>query len=226
MPKFAIYFKRAGKTQRRGVEIAKEKPSYENHSSFIKRFKLKITPAELEKLDFAYVIAKYGHRNQLRESGERYFEHPRATAIILADELGITDIELIIAALLHDMLEDSFLLTPWRIKLIFGDRVSSLVSAMTKPNKNDARFNSDGERNSFYFQQLKKAGSDAKILKLADRLHNLRTLDSCLLEKRQRKAKEVKIFSLPLLNDIKEEYPKIAGYLSEKIKAAPPVFQD
>lgn len=107
----------------------------EDHNSFIERFRLKATPDEIERINFAYDMAKYGHRNQSRDSGERYFEHLRATAIILVDELGITDTEIIIAGLLHDMLEDNFLLNPERIKLTFGERVSMLVTTVSKPKK-------------------------------------------------------------------------------------------
>src|ERR1035437_7654614 len=98
----------------------KEGTCGENHEKFLKIFCFKITPAEMEKLDFAYQLAKYGHRNQLRETDARYFEHVRAVAIILAEEFGIFDVEIIIAALFHDILEDSYILTENRIKTIFG----------------------------------------------------------------------------------------------------------
>jgi len=72
---------------------------HEDHESFLRRFRLKISPTGIEKLDYAYDMAKYGHRNQFREDETRYFEHVRSTAIILVDELAVTDVEMIIAAL-------------------------------------------------------------------------------------------------------------------------------
>ena len=199
---------------------AREGTCNEDHQSFISRFKLKITPADIEKLDFAYDMAKYGHRNQFRESGARYFEHLRATAIILVDEFGITDVELIIAALLHDMLEDSFLLTPERIRITFGDRVSMLVATVSKPKKGDPRFKSDSERHKWYFEQIANSCVEAKLLKLADRLQNVRTLGSCSLEKQKRKIVETREVYIPLITDVAGEYPDVAGHLSVQMELA------
>lgn len=198
----------------------KEGTCNEDHRSFIKRFKLKITPADIEKLDFAYDMAKYGHRNQFRESGARYFEHLRATAIILVDELGITDVDLIIAALLHDMLEDSFLLTPERIRITFGDRVSMLVTVVSKPKKGDPRFKSDSERHKWYFDQVANSCVEAKLLKLVDRLQNMRTLGSCSLEKQKRKIAETREVYFPLIADIAGEYPEVAGRFTAQMELA------
>ncbi len=196
----------------------KEGTYQEDHRSFMRRFRLKITPADIEKLDYAYDVAKYGHRNQFRESGARYFEHIRATAIILVDELGVTDVEVIIAALLHDILEDSFLLTPARIKVTFGERVATLVSVVTKPRKGDQRFTSDHERHLWYFEQLKASSPEAKLLKMADRLQNMRTLNFCSPEKQSKKINETRDVYLPLIADIAKEYPDEANYLSSQLE--------
>lgn len=202
----------------------RESARTEDHNSFIKRFRLKMTPADIEKLDYAYDMAKYGHQNQFRESGERYFEHVRATAIILADELGITDVDIIIAALLHDMLEDSFLLTPNRIKITFGERVATLVYSLTKPKRGDPRFTSDHERHSWYFDQLRASSMETKLIKLADRLHNMRTLGVCSLEKQKRKIAETKEVYFPFVEDVAKEYPDKASYLSVQLNAALKMF--
>ena len=66
----------------------------ENHQAFLGKFRLKLTPANIEMLDLAYDISKYSHRNQVRESGERYFDHCKAATLILVDELGVNDVEL------------------------------------------------------------------------------------------------------------------------------------
>lgn len=198
----------------------KEGTYNEDHRSFINRFKLKVTPADIEKLDYAYDMAKYGHRNQFRESGARYFEHLRVTAIILVDEFGITDVDIVIAALLHDMLEDSFLLTPERIRITFGDSVSMLVTVVSKPKKGDPRFKSDSERHKWYFEQIANSCVEAKLLKLADRLQNMRTLGSCSLEKQRRKIAETREVYFPLMADVAREYPKVADHLSSQMELA------
>lgn len=199
--------------------MSKKQTTGEDHGSFIKRFKLKMPPLDIAKIDYAYDMAKHGHRNQFRESGERYFEHVRATALILVDELGITDVEMIMAALLHDMLEDAFLLTPDRIKITFGERVARMICAVSKPRKNDPRFATNEERQEWYFKQIAQAGVEEKIVKLADRLHNLRTLNQCSREKQLRKIGETKTKYLPLLNDVRGSYPEIADYLVSSFTA-------
>lgn len=191
----------------------------EDRASFMNRLRLKITPTDLERLDYAYEMAKYGHRNQIRDSGERYFEHLRATAVILIDEIGVSDVEMIMTALLHDMLEDSFLLTTGRIKLTFGERVATLVAAVSKPRRNDPRFKSKQDRHGFYFAQLKDSCVEAKIIKLADRLQNTRTLDACSAEKQSRKTKETVDVYLPLIQDVTLEYPDKGEYFKNQFEA-------
>jgi (p)ppGpp synthase/HD superfamily hydrolase len=192
----------------------------EDHQSFLKRFNLKVTPSDIEKIDYAYEMAKYGHRNQLREGGERYFEHVRSTAIILIDELGITDVDIIIAALLHDILEDSFLLTRERIKITFGERASLLVFGVTKPEKSDPRFASNVDRHIFYDNQVKNSCIGTKLIKLADRLQNLRTLGACPKDKQRKKIQETKDVYFPLIEDVSKEYPEKAKYLLTQMNIA------
>lgn len=194
--------------------MGKKQVTGEDHGSFIKRFKLKMPPLDIAKIDYAYDMAKHGHRSQFRESGERYFEHVRATALIMVDELGITDVEMIMAALLHDMLEDTFLLTPDRIKITFGERVARMICAISKPRKDDLHFVTNEERQGYYFKQVADAGVEEKIIKLADRLHNLRTLNQCSKEKQLRKIEETKERYLSLLGDIRAEYPDVSACLS------------
>jgi len=192
----------------------------ENHASFLDRFVLKITPEEREKLDFSYDCGKYGHRNQPRETGARYFEHLRGGALIFIDELGITDTELIAAFFLHDILEDSFLFTPKRIKMVFGERVCGIVVVVTKPKKNDPRFSSKAEGHEWYYAQISSASIDVKLVKLVDRLQNTRALVACSREKQLRKVAETKKHILPLIDDVAKVYPQIAALLTEKFEAA------
>lgn len=170
----------------------------ENHARFMERLQDKVTEHERELIDFAYDAAKYGHQDQSRDDGTRYFEHCRETALILMDELGIYDADMIIAALLHDMLEDNFLFTEWRLNHSFGPRAAEMIIAMTKPKKNDPRFMSNHERHEFYFQRLFDSDNDVIVLKLCDRLHNMRTLHHCLPKKRARKIQETESVYLPL----------------------------
>jgi (p)ppGpp synthase/HD superfamily hydrolase len=198
----------------------KEGTQGEDRASFMRRFRLKITPLDMEKLDFAYEMAKYGHRNQFRESGARYFEHVRATAIILIDELGVSDVDVIIVALLHDMFEDSFLLTPNRVRITFGERVATIVAAVSKPKRDDPRFTTKQERHTHYFNVVKSSSPEAKLVKLADRQQNVRTLGSCSTEKQTRKVKETREIYLSLIADITEEYPNQANYLTFQFEVA------
>jgi len=202
------------------TSVVKSNEVGEEHSSFLKRFRLKVTPKDLKRLDMAYDMAKYGHRNQFRESGERYFEHVRSTAIILIDELSVYDVELVMSALLHDMLEDSFLLKGDRIEMIFGCRVAQITSAVTKPSKDDPRFTSPAQRLAFYHQQIKNGNWEVKLVKLADRLHNLRALMSCSLDKQRRKLAETKKTYLPLIRDISGEYSEAAEKLETAFRQA------
>ena len=134
------------------------------------------------------------------------------------DELGVTDAEMIIASLLHDMLEDSFLLTVERIKIAFGERVATIVDTISKPRKSDKRFSSDRERHAWYFEQIAKGDVYCQIVKMADRLHNMRTLGYCSKEKQKRKMDETNRVYLPLIEQISKEYPEQAAILTEQFR--------
>ncbi|MBP9855935.1 MAG: bifunctional (p)ppGpp synthetase/guanosine-3',5'-bis(diphosphate) 3'-pyrophosphohydrolase [Candidatus Pacebacteria bacterium] len=194
----------------------------ENRESFFKRFKYRLTPADLEMVEGAYNWAKYGHgyKVQKRESGERYFEHPRATALILVDELGVTDRDLVIAALLHDILEDTYILTSDQIRKNFGDRVWEIVVTVTKPSKNDPRFKDAEERKQFHFKSVLEGRWEAKLIKLVDRIHNTRTLQSCSEEKQLRKRDETVRFVNPILMSLCEEHGELGDKVGELLRAA------
>jgi GTP pyrophosphokinase len=192
----------------------------ENHASFLARFELKVTPDELLYLDMAYDFAKRAHEKQFRETGARYFEHVRAAAIILVDELGITDVELVIAELLHDCPEDTWLLTLPRIRLIFGERVARIDATVTKPSKDDPRFKTKAAAKRWYYASIKASDVDDKLAKLADRLQNTRALGACSREKQLRKIAETRKYILPLILDIAKKYPRIAQLLIQKFADA------
>lgn len=182
----------------------------ENHQKFLARFELKLPQRQIELLDFAYDMSKYSHRGQVRESGERYFEHCRAATLILVDELGVMDIDMLVGELLHDSVEDSYLLTIPRIRLIYGDEAAKIVDHMTKR---------EGESVEQYAARVVEGGEKTIICKLGDRLHNLRTLKSCPLDKLYRKLEETRVHYVPMLQRL-GKYPRIVRLLESRLGEA------
>ena len=127
-----------------------------------------------ETIEKAYSLSKEAHSNQFRGSGEEYFTHPLAVANFLA-EMKL-DSSTVITALLHDVVEDSDV-TLQQIKNEFGIEISKLVDGVTKLSKLDLKF---GYAQAENFRKLLLASSDdirVLLVKLADRLHNIRTID-------------------------------------------------
>ena len=136
----------------------------------------------------AYDFARDAHRNQKRASGEPYFIHPCAVAEILVD-LGL-DAETIAGALLHDVIEDTPA-TEEDVRENFGDGVLTLVSGVTKLDK--IVFKSQEEEEAENFRKIFIAmAKDIRviIIKLADRLHNMRSLNFLSKERQQKMARE------------------------------------
>jgi GTP pyrophosphokinase len=145
----------------------------------------------------AYCAAEDAFASTYREGGDKYFEHLRAVALILIEYLRVRDHELIVVALLHDIVEDIDGWTYERISREYTERVSVLVWWLTKPSV--AHFKNEAERDRHYHQQLHEgAPREAIIVKLADRLHNLVTMWDVSSEKRSRKISETESFYLPL----------------------------
>ncbi len=146
------------------------------------------TGEDRDMLLHAYDYAKAAHENQKRASGEPYFIHPCAVAEILV-ELGL-DAETIAGALLHDVIEDTPS-TEEDIRREFGENVLSLVSGVTKLDK--IVFKSEEEEEAENFRKIFIAmAKDIRviIIKLADRLHNMRSLNYLSPERQQKMAKE------------------------------------
>ena len=149
-----------------------------------------------EMLVRAYHYAEKAHANQKRASGEPYFIHPCEVADILID-LGL-DAATIAAALLHDVIEDTES-TAEDIQREFGDEVLALVSSVTKLEK--IVFKSKEEENAENFRKIFVAmAKDVRviIIKLADRLHNMRSLNFLSQERQQRMASETLDIYAPL----------------------------
>lgn len=162
----------------------------------------------------AYILSKTAHGNQKRHSGDPYFTHPLAVAEILVD-LKL-DQHSIITALLHDVVEDTEV-TIEEIEKDFGEEVSRLVDGVTKLSKIESI--SSNERVAENFRKLALAMSeDIRVLlvKLADRLHNMRTLSYMpSKEKKLKKARESLDIYAPLagrigLNKIKDELQELS----------------
>lgn len=158
---------------------------------------LEINPNyDIELIGKAYDISEEMHRNQLRKSGEPYLIHPMAVAEILAD-LGM-DEETIIAGLLHDVVED----TPYTnedLRRDFGDEVELLVDGVTKLGS--IKFESKEERQAENLRKMFLAMSkDIRVLiiKLSDRLHNLRTINYMTHDKIIEKCRETLDIYAPL----------------------------
>lgn len=151
-----------------------------------------------EKLQKAYHYAKDKHAHQSRHSGEPYILHPLAVAEILAEFR--VDPSSLIAAVLHDVVEDTD--TPLtEIEEKFGKVVASLVDGLTKIGK--IKFSSKEERMAENFRKMILAmAKDFRVIlvKLADRLHNMRTLKHLSIEKRKRVARETLDIYAPLAN--------------------------
>ena len=192
----------------------------ENHAKFLARFELKLTPDKLLLLDMAYDFSKRAHDEQWRETGARYFEHLRGAVIILVDELGITDADLIIGEQLHDCDEDTWLLKLPRIRVVFGERVAKIVGAVTKPKDDDPRFKSKAAAKRWYYANIKASDVDVKLVKLVDRLQNTRALGACSREKQLRKIAETRKYILPLIPDVAKVYPRVAQLLTQKFAEA------
>ena len=146
------------------------------------------TGDERDMLLRAYDFAREAHSNQKRASGEPYFIHPCAVAEILV-ELGL-DAETVAGALLHDVIEDTFA-TEETVRENFGEGVLTLVSGVTKLDK--IVFKSQEEEDAENFRKIFLAmAKDIRviIIKLADRLHNMRSLNFLSKERQQRMAKE------------------------------------
>ncbi|GGW66939.1 RelA/SpoT family protein [Streptomyces caelestis] len=150
--------------------------------------------ADLEPLRRAYVLAESSHRGQMRKSGEPYITHPLAVTLILA-ELG-AETTTLTASLLHDTVEDTDV-TLDQVGEQFGEEVRYLVDGVTKLEKVD--YGAAAEPETFR-KMLVATGSDVRVMsiKLADRLHNMRTLGVMRPEKQERIAKVTHDVLIPL----------------------------
>ena len=149
-----------------------------------------LTPSYCERVEFAYRVSKNGNAGKFRDDGSRAFDHPKSAAWIYINELGGRDPRQLVDILLHDELEDNFLMTPFRLSMNFGKDSAIDVMAITKIK---------GETTEEYLYRIIDQGPWTILAKLCDRLHNLRTLYGCSEEKRVHQIEETQKYHLPLL---------------------------
>jgi len=157
-----------------------------NRELFLEKLAPHISVFGMERVYDAYMFAKYAHKQQYRTGGGRYFEHPRAVAEIIINELGIVnDWKVVSQALLHDVLEDTWLLTPKLAEKTFGKDISHGLSLLTRGEEHsNAEF-------AAYVGAIAESGLWRVILvKLCDRLHNLRTMNEFSIERQKRYIRE------------------------------------
>ena len=157
----------------------------------------RVLAEDLERIKDAFALAREAHAPQKRKSGEPYILHPIAVATIAAEELHL-DANTVIACFLHDVVED----TPYTIGDIrkrFGPDVADLVKVVTKKAKKEYEMSKQLDN---YKQLLDSLLYDTRaiLVKLADRLHNMRTLKSMKPEKQMKIAGETDYFYAPLAN--------------------------
>lgn len=161
-------------------------------------FKRHHPDGDVALLDKAYKVGRAAHANQRRKSGEPYFFHPLAVAESLAE--WRLDAVSVACGMLHDTVEDT-LLTTEEVVRTFGEEIGEIVDGLTKLSKLD--FTDRTLMNAENLRKLVVAiGKDVRVLlvKLADRLHNMRTLGPMREEKRRRIARETQELYAPLAN--------------------------
>lgn len=192
------------------------------YNLFLSTLSVDYDPNTLEQVSFAYVASKYGHKDQERDGGGRYFDHPKAAAWIYINELGGRDPRIICDLLLHDIREDSYLLSIYRIRLNCGKDVARDVLSVTKLPKGK-------ESTEDYLQRIINQGPWAIVTKLCDRLHNVRTLDTCTPEKKAKQLIETRSLVMPLLIEALivagGDWLVLGTQLEKKLNAALAVYE-
>lgn len=173
----------------------------ENKRSFCRRVRSFANPSDVVRVKLAYMLAKHLHRSQSRKEKDeqgnhvRYFEHVRRVAIVMMDEFKVVDPDLVIAALLHDTLEDCDDMTEEVMEHCFGQRVCFLVKGVTKTKHNKDNYYA-------FLEQLAAKDKGIALIKAADRIDNLRSLPGCEEAFITKQIKETSEVVLPTLQRI------------------------
>ena len=167
----------------------------------LKKSYQELSKIEKKSIKLAFETAKNAHGNQVRKSGEPYIFHPLKVARIVSEEIGL-GAKSIIAALLHDVVEDTNI-TIDDVEILFGKEVSKIVDGLTKISKlsKDKRVSIQAEN---FKKMLLSINDDVRVIliKIADRLHNMMTLDFLSVEKQVRISSETLFIYAPLAHRI------------------------
>jgi len=163
----------------------------------------------------AYELAKYGHLGQKRLDGTRYFEHAKSVALIIMLECGVYLRNPIVVGLMHDLREDSYILSWWAVEVFFGKDVYRGLREITKEEGKD------------YYERLNNLPKKdwwVQLVKLADILHNFRTMVKTSKTFRTRQLEEKCTAYPPLLNALAKNIPRdrrhIVDYLRKELDHA------
>jgi GTP pyrophosphokinase len=191
-----------------------------------------LPPPDVALVERAFAFSEHAHQGQFRKSGDPYISHPLAVASILSQ--WRLDAQGLAAALLHDVMEDTAV-TKTEIETSFGKPVADMVDGVSKLDQIEFQSREDQQAESFRKMLLAMAQDVRVILiKLADRLHNMRTLDAMAPEHRERIARETLEIYAPIANRLglnalyqelqdlsfKHLYPQRYRVLAKAIKAA------
>ncbi|CAL1239753.1 RelA/SpoT family protein [Candidatus Methylocalor cossyra] len=191
-----------------------------------------LEPAQIDEVYRAYLLSAAAHEGQYRLSGEPYICHPLAVALILAEMC--MDAKGIMAALLHDVIEDTPV-TKEQLRQEFGDEVAELVDGVSKLTQLDCKSRAEAQAQNVRKMVLAMV-KDLRVImvKLADRLHNMRTLGTMSAARRRRIARETLDIYTPIasrlgMNEVRLEledlgfaalYPMRARVLEQAVKKA------
>jgi len=181
-----------------------------------------LEPSQIDQVKRAYYYAEQAHDGQMRRSGEAYITHPLAVADILSSMH--MDHQSLMAAMLHDVIEDTGIAKK-AIAKQFGDTVAELVDGVSKLTQ--IEFESQAEKQAENFQKMALAMADdlrVILVKLADRLHNMRTLGAMPPHKKRRISKETLEIYAPIahrlgMNDLRLEFEDRGFYAMYPLRA-------
>lgn len=182
-------------------------------------------------VEHAYVFAMQAHHGALRKSGEPFIEHPLSVALTLAD-LGFVDPTLLASALLHDVIEDTHA-TEQKLRQEFGEEITQIVLGLTKLSEQQTGYDNFKAENLRKILLSSAKDSRVMLIKLSDRLHNMKTLSHFRVDKQQRIAKETLNVYAPIAEKIglyqikaqledlafKHLHPDMYAFIEEKINA-------
>jgi guanosine-3',5'-bis(diphosphate) 3'-pyrophosphohydrolase len=182
-----------------------------------------LNKSDIKKIQKAYTLAFYAHEGQLRRDGSKYITHPVAVSNILLDLK--MDPDSICAALMHDVLEDCDV-NKNNLKKLFGDSVAEIVDGVSKLGKLDITSKSDQDANNLQKMMLAMSKDVRVVLvKICDRLHNMRTIEHLPRSKQIKKSKETIELYGPLalrigMQDIRAELEDLAFRCIHPLRAS------